>query len=103
MAEKGAVPQVGKVKVGSEHPIALQTMTTTDTRNVQATVDQVDHPTRHPAKASHTCTVPGSLHMQCVRPLAHVLYTSSQNRPLTQTLDKARVAPRSQHMTQLHH
>ena len=33
--------QVGKVKVGSEHPIALQTMTTTDTRNVQATVDQV--------------------------------------------------------------
>ena len=33
--------QVGKVKVGSQHPIALQTMTTTDTRNVQATVDQV--------------------------------------------------------------
>lgn len=33
--------EVGKVKVGSEHPIALQTMTTTDTRNVQATVDQV--------------------------------------------------------------
>jgi (E)-4-hydroxy-3-methylbut-2-enyl-diphosphate synthase len=27
--------------VGSEHPIALQTMTTTDTRNIQATVDQV--------------------------------------------------------------
>ena len=33
--------QVGNVKVGSQHPIALQTMTTTDTRNVQATVDQV--------------------------------------------------------------
>ncbi|KAK9828634.1 hypothetical protein WJX72_001221 [[Myrmecia] bisecta] len=32
---------IGPVKVGSEHPIALQTMTTTDTRNVQATVDQV--------------------------------------------------------------
>eukprot|EP00775_Hariotina_reticulata_P001011 gene1011-1343_t len=31
---------IGPVKVGSEHPIALQTMTTTDTRNVQATVDQ---------------------------------------------------------------
>lgn len=34
-------PQIGKVKVGSEHPIALQTMTTTDTRNVAATVEQV--------------------------------------------------------------
>lgn len=33
--------QVGKVPVGSEHRIALQTMTTTDTRNIQATVDQV--------------------------------------------------------------
>lgn len=32
---------IGNVKVGSEHRIALQTMTTTDTRNVQATVDQV--------------------------------------------------------------
>lgn len=27
--------------VGSKHHVALQTMTTTDTRNVQATVDQV--------------------------------------------------------------
>lgn len=33
--------QIGHVKVGSEHPIALQTMTTTDTRNVAATVEQV--------------------------------------------------------------
>jgi len=32
---------VGKVPVGSEHRVALQTMTTTDTRDVQATVDQV--------------------------------------------------------------
>ncbi|GFR52316.1 hypothetical protein Agub_g14853, partial [Astrephomene gubernaculifera] len=32
---------IGKVPVGSSHRIALQTMTTTDTRNVQATVDQV--------------------------------------------------------------
>lgn len=31
----------GKVPIGSEHPIAKQTMTTTDTRNVEATVDQV--------------------------------------------------------------
>ena len=34
-------PQVGPVKVGSEHPMALQTMTTTDTRDVEATVEQV--------------------------------------------------------------
>lgn len=32
---------IGKVQVGGSHRIALQTMTTTDTRNVQATVDQV--------------------------------------------------------------
>uniref|UniRef100_A0A061S1H7 4-hydroxy-3-methylbut-2-en-1-yl diphosphate synthase (ferredoxin), chloroplastic n=1 Tax=Tetraselmis sp. GSL018 TaxID=582737 RepID=A0A061S1H7_9CHLO len=32
---------VGKVPIGSEHPIVKQTMTTTDTRDVQATVDQV--------------------------------------------------------------
>ena len=32
---------VGKVPVGSEHPIALQTMTTTDTRDVEKTVEQV--------------------------------------------------------------
>jgi (E)-4-hydroxy-3-methylbut-2-enyl-diphosphate synthase len=32
---------IGPVKVGSDHRIALQTMTTTDTRNIQATVDQV--------------------------------------------------------------
>lgn len=36
-------PQIGKVPVGSQHRVALQTMTTTDTRNVQATVDQVGH------------------------------------------------------------
>lgn len=35
------VLQIGKVKVGSEHPIALQTMTTTDTRDVAKTVEQV--------------------------------------------------------------
>lgn len=33
--------QIGNVKVGSAHRIALQTMTTTDTRNVEATVEQV--------------------------------------------------------------
>lgn len=33
--------QIGDVLVGSEHPIALQTMTTTDTRDVEATVDQI--------------------------------------------------------------
>lgn len=33
--------QIGDVKVGSEHKIALQTMTTTDTRDIDGTVDQV--------------------------------------------------------------
>jgi 4-hydroxy-3-methylbut-2-en-1-yl diphosphate synthase IspG/GcpE len=32
---------VGKVKIGSEHPIALQTMTTSDTRDVKKTVEEV--------------------------------------------------------------
>eukprot|EP00798_Chlamydomonas_sp_ICE-L_P027677 gene27677-7318_t len=33
--------KIGSVNVGSKHKIALQTMTTTDTNDVQATVDQV--------------------------------------------------------------
>lgn len=33
--------EAGNVKIGSDHPIALQTMTTTDTRDIEATVDQV--------------------------------------------------------------
>lgn len=33
--------QVGKVPVGSEHPIVKQTMTTTNTRDIDATVAQV--------------------------------------------------------------
>ena len=32
---------VGGVNVGSEHPIRVQTMTTTDTKDVQGTVEQV--------------------------------------------------------------
>jgi hypothetical protein len=34
-------PQIGPVKVGSAHKIALQTMTTTDTRDIAKTVEQV--------------------------------------------------------------
>lgn len=34
-------PQIGPVKIGSEHKVALQTMTTTDTRDIAATVAQV--------------------------------------------------------------
>jgi (E)-4-hydroxy-3-methylbut-2-enyl-diphosphate synthase len=37
----GLLLQIGNVNVGSEHPIALQTMTTTDTRDVEGTVEQV--------------------------------------------------------------
>ena len=32
---------VGNVPLGSEHPIRVQTMTTTDTTDVKATVEQV--------------------------------------------------------------
>ncbi|NLO21999.1 MAG: flavodoxin-dependent (E)-4-hydroxy-3-methylbut-2-enyl-diphosphate synthase [Syntrophomonadaceae bacterium] len=32
---------VGKVAVGGEHPIVVQSMTTTDTRNIKATVNQI--------------------------------------------------------------
>lgn len=32
---------VGHVPLGSDHPIRIQTMTTTDTKDVAATVDQV--------------------------------------------------------------
>ena len=32
---------VGNVAVGSEHPIRVQTMTTSDTKNVNATVEEV--------------------------------------------------------------
>jgi hypothetical protein len=32
---------VGNVPLGSEHPVRVQTMTTTDTKDVAATVEQV--------------------------------------------------------------
>lgn len=32
---------VGNVALGSDHPIRIQTMTTTDTKDVAATVEQV--------------------------------------------------------------
>lgn len=32
---------VGNVALGSEHPIRIQTMTTTDTKDVAGTVEQV--------------------------------------------------------------
>ena len=34
---------VGNVALGSEHPIRIQTMTTTDTKDVAGTVEQVKH------------------------------------------------------------
>jgi len=33
--------KVGKVKIGGDAPVSVQSMTTTDTRDVQATVDQI--------------------------------------------------------------
>lgn len=38
---KTRVINIGKVSVGGEHPIAVQSMTNTDTRNVEATVGQI--------------------------------------------------------------
>jgi len=35
-----AVADVGGVKIGSGHPVVVQSMTNTDTADVQATVDQ---------------------------------------------------------------
>ena len=32
---------VGNVAIGSEHPIRIQTMTTTDTKDIAGTVEQV--------------------------------------------------------------
>ncbi|MEK6525795.1 MAG: flavodoxin-dependent (E)-4-hydroxy-3-methylbut-2-enyl-diphosphate synthase, partial [Nitrospirota bacterium] len=33
--------KVGKVKIGGDAPISVQSMTTTDTRDVKATVEQI--------------------------------------------------------------
>lgn len=38
---KTCTVNVGGVTVGSEHPIRVQTMTTTDTKDVNGTVEQV--------------------------------------------------------------
>ncbi|KAL2622246.1 hypothetical protein R1flu_002451 [Riccia fluitans] len=38
---KTSTVMIGNVAVGSEHPIRVQTMTTTDTKDISATVDQV--------------------------------------------------------------
>jgi 4-hydroxy-3-methylbut-2-en-1-yl diphosphate synthase IspG/GcpE len=44
---------VGNVPVGSKHPIARQTMTTTDTRDVEATVAQARLLLRTPQPLAH--------------------------------------------------
>lgn len=38
---KTSTVMVGNVAIGSQHPIRIQTMTTTDTKDVAATVEQV--------------------------------------------------------------
>lgn len=38
---KTSTVMVGNVAIGSQHPIRVQTMTTTDTKDVAATVEQV--------------------------------------------------------------
>ena len=41
MQRKSRVVRVGKVAVGGGHPIVVQSMTNTDTRDVAATVEQI--------------------------------------------------------------
>lgn len=41
MRRKTCTVMVGNVALGSDHPIRIQTMTTTDTKDVAATVEQV--------------------------------------------------------------
>lgn len=41
MRRKTRTVMVGDVALGSDHPIRIQTMTTSDTKDVAATVDEV--------------------------------------------------------------
>jgi len=41
MRRKTKEVKVGNVKIGSNNPIAIQSMTTTDTTNIKATIDQI--------------------------------------------------------------
>ncbi|NLM87988.1 MAG: flavodoxin-dependent (E)-4-hydroxy-3-methylbut-2-enyl-diphosphate synthase, partial [Syntrophomonadaceae bacterium] len=41
MRRKTRVIKIGDVRIGGEHPIVVQSMTNTDTRNVEATVRQI--------------------------------------------------------------
>ena len=50
-----ACVQIGDVPVGSDHRIALQTMTTTDTRDIDGTVDQARHGVAPQSQPSTQC------------------------------------------------
>lgn len=52
--------------MGSEHPIALQTMTTTDTRDVEGTVEQVGAAALfgRTCRASHSAPAPAAAPLQ---------------------------------------
>ena len=41
MRWKTRVVKVGRVSIGGDNPVRIQSMTTSDTRNVKATVDQI--------------------------------------------------------------
>ncbi|MCS6817802.1 MAG: flavodoxin-dependent (E)-4-hydroxy-3-methylbut-2-enyl-diphosphate synthase [Blastocatellia bacterium] len=41
MRRRSVVVQIGRVKIGGDHPIAVQSMTNTDTADVAATVEQI--------------------------------------------------------------
>ena len=77
--------QIGPVKVGSEHKIALQTMTTTDTRDVEGTVDQVHFHVTHGSAAcnAHTQVAgnPAVMLLVCA-PVASLKCGSPDNRSI---------------------
>ena len=41
MRRKGRVVSIGRVKIGGHYPVAVQSMTNTDTRDVSATISQI--------------------------------------------------------------
>eukprot|EP00923_Selenidium_pygospionis_P048028 GHVN01082766.1.p1 GENE.GHVN01082766.1~~GHVN01082766.1.p1 ORF type:complete len:191 (+),score=18.45 GHVN01082766.1:48-620(+) len=69
---------IGKVSIGSNHPIACQTMTTSDTRDVEASVEQVLR-----------CTEAGADIVRWVEEPHHSLNPKSSNLSRGQT-DSAR-------------
>ncbi|CAI5518354.1 unnamed protein product [Closterium sp. Naga37s-1] len=72
---------VGNVAVGSDHPIRVQTMTTSDTKNVQATVEEV---MRIADRGAEICriTVQGRKEAEACEQIKNKLVQANYNIPL---------------------